>query len=111
MSALSELLTVERVKSCVAQKHAIPLLAASAFRFIFPRFVSSWGLAPPRRSERGSVASRGILSGCRQRYGQAKIDEVKKQVLLELQKHHRSPKVKDDEMRKRVDLLFHDIQD
>src|SRR5947207_931395 len=47
----------------------------------------------------------GFLSGWRQRHGQAKLDEVKQELFLRMQKHRKNPKVTDAELRERIDLL------
>ena|SRR5579885_2989842 len=51
----------------------------------------------------------GFLKGWRARFGQAKIEEVKKQVLLEMQQYRTNRKISDQELQERINLLFHEI--
>jgi hypothetical protein len=52
---------------------------------------------------------RGVLAAWRQRFGQAKIDEVKQQVWLQMQQYRNKRKLTDDELQQRIDLLFRSI--
>jgi hypothetical protein len=52
----------------------------------------------------------GVLKGWRQRFGQAKIDEVKKRLFEEMQKHRNNRKITDEELRERIELLFDEVR-
>ena len=52
----------------------------------------------------------GVLSAWRRRFGQPKIDEVKQQLFLQMQKHRNNRKITDEELRERIELLFDEIQ-
>jgi len=54
---------------------------------------------------------RGVLAAWRQRHGQARLDEVKRELLSQMQQHRKNARITDDELRERIDLLFLDIQD
>jgi hypothetical protein len=53
----------------------------------------------------------GLLSAWRRRFGQAKIDEVKQQLFLEMQQNRNHAKIKGEEVRERIERLFGEIQD
>jgi hypothetical protein len=52
----------------------------------------------------------GVLAAWRRRFGHAKLNEVKQQLFLEMQKHRTNRKITDDELRERIDLLFDEIE-
>jgi hypothetical protein len=52
----------------------------------------------------------GVLSAWQQRYGQTKIAEVKQQLLQHLHQYRNHRKLTDEELHKRVELLFDEIQ-
>ena len=52
----------------------------------------------------------GVLAQWRRHFGQAKIDEVKQLLILEMQRWSARGKVSNEEMRRRIDLLFSEIQ-
>src|SRR5436305_9554259 len=52
---------------------------------------------------------RGVLAAWRQRHGQPKLDQVKQQLFLQMQQHRKNPKITDEELRERIELLFLDI--
>jgi hypothetical protein len=51
----------------------------------------------------------GFLEGWRARFGQLKLDEVKKQLFVEMQKHRKNSKITDQELQERIELLFDEI--
>jgi hypothetical protein len=51
----------------------------------------------------------GFLKGWRARFGQSKIDEVKKQLFVEMQKYRTNRKITDQELQERIELLFDEI--
>jgi len=51
----------------------------------------------------------GVLAAWRQRFGQAKIDEVKQQLWLQMQQYRNKRKLTDEELGERIDLLFTEI--
>lgn len=52
----------------------------------------------------------GVLSDWRRRFGQSKIDEVKKSLYEQLQQERNNRKLTDEELHKRIELLFAEIQ-
>ncbi len=52
----------------------------------------------------------GFLKGWRARFGQAKLDEVKKELFAEMQKYRKNARITDQELRERIDLLFDEIE-
>ncbi len=52
----------------------------------------------------------GVLSSWRLRLGQAKIDEVKKELIKQLEQCRRNRKITDEELLQRVERLFSRIQ-
>ncbi len=52
----------------------------------------------------------GVLAAWRRRFGQAKIDEVKQQLFLQMQQHRRNARITDEELRERIERLFAEIQ-
>jgi hypothetical protein len=53
----------------------------------------------------------GFLKGWRARFGQAKVDEVKKQLVVEMQRYRKNSKITDQELSARIELLFHEIDE
>jgi hypothetical protein len=51
-----------------------------------------------------------FLKGWRARFGQEKLDEVKKQLLVEMQTHRKNGKITDQELHDRIELLFQEIK-
>jgi hypothetical protein len=52
----------------------------------------------------------GVLSAWRRRFGQAKIEEVKQQLLQQLQSSRNNRKITDEELRQRIERLFDEIE-
>jgi hypothetical protein len=52
---------------------------------------------------------RGVLAACRQRHGQARLDEIKKHLFRQMQQPQRNRKLTDAELRERIELLFRDL--
>lgn len=50
--------------------------------------------------------ARHILDSWRQRYGKAKVDEIKERVYEHMKPHLASGKLREEELRKRIDALF-----
>jgi hypothetical protein len=53
----------------------------------------------------------GVLSAWRRRFGQVKIDEVKEQLLRDMQHYRNNRKITDEELRERIDLLFDEVNE
>ncbi len=51
----------------------------------------------------------GVLPAWRQRFGQAKIDEVKQLLLQEMEKYRAHRKITDEELRERIERLFSEV--
>jgi hypothetical protein len=51
----------------------------------------------------------GVLSAWRQRFGQARMDEVKQLLLQEMEKYRAYRKITDEELRQRIDRLFAEV--
>ena len=51
----------------------------------------------------------GVLSAWWQRFGQAKIDEVRQLLLQEMQKYRAHRKITDEELRQRIERLFAEV--
>jgi len=51
-----------------------------------------------------------VLTTWRHRFGQAKLDEVKQHLLVQMQHHRKNPKITDEDLRERIALLFDEIQ-
>jgi hypothetical protein len=56
----------------------------------------------------GKVCS--ALAEWRRRFGQSKIDEVKQQLLVQMERYRNNRKMTDEELRGRIDLLFRESQ-
>jgi hypothetical protein len=50
--------------------------------------------------------ARGVLAASRQRFGEVKIDEIKQELLRQMQQYWNQRKLTDDELRVRIDQLF-----
>jgi hypothetical protein len=49
---------------------------------------------------------RGVLAASRQRFSDVKIDEIKQELLRQMQQYRNQRKVTDEELRDRIDKLF-----
>ena len=49
---------------------------------------------------------RGVLTTCRQRFGQPKIDEIKQALIRHMQQYCSHRKITDEELRARIERLF-----
>jgi hypothetical protein len=52
----------------------------------------------------------GVLTAWRRRFGQAKLDEVKQHLFAQMLHHRKNPKITDEGLRERIELLFDEIQ-
>ncbi len=52
----------------------------------------------------------GMLAAWRRRKGQARLDELKQQVFEEMQKHRANGKLTEEELRRRIEALFAQVQ-
>ena len=51
----------------------------------------------------------GVLSAWRQRFGQDKMDEIKRQLLLHMEQFRKYGKITEEELRQRIDRLFAEV--
>ena len=49
---------------------------------------------------------RGVLTTCRQRFGQPKIDEIKQELIRHMQQYRSRRKITDEELLARIERLF-----
>jgi hypothetical protein len=52
----------------------------------------------------------GVLCAWRQRFGQARIDEVKQQLFQQMQNYRNQRKISDEELRERIEKFFDEIR-
>ena len=62
------------------------------------------GEAPGHEARRKKV--REVLAICHQRFGQAKVDEIKNELFRHLQEHRKQRKITDEQLRERIERLF-----
>jgi len=60
--------------------------------------------APGHEARKKKV--REVLTTCRQRFGQAKVDEIKQELFRHLEEHRNQRRITDEQFRERIELLF-----
>jgi hypothetical protein len=51
-----------------------------------------------------------VLTAWRRRFGQVKIDEIKRQLLVQMQQFRNNGKITDEELRERIEHLFDEVR-